>query len=40
MNSLLDKEEAAETVLKTSLPLLKSDECERVKDNSPTLFKT
>lgn len=39
MNSLLDKEEAAETVLKTSLPLLKSDECERVKDNSPTLFK-
>ena len=32
MNSQPDKEEAAGTVLKASLPFLKSDECERVKD--------
>ena len=31
MNSLPDKEEAAGTVLKASLPFLKSDECEKVK---------
>lgn len=31
MNSQPDKEEAAETVLKASLPFLKSDECDRVK---------
>ena len=31
MNSQPDKEEAAGTVLKASLPFLKSDECERVK---------
>ena len=31
MNSLSDKEEAAGTVLKASLPFLKSDECEKVK---------
>ncbi len=32
MNSQPNKEEAAGTVLKASLPFLKSDECERVKD--------
>ena len=32
MNSQPNKEEAAGTVLKVSLPFLKSDECERVKD--------
>ena len=31
MNSQPDKDEVADTVLKTSLPFLKSDECERVK---------
>ena len=31
MNSQPDKEEAADTVLKASLPILKSDECEKVK---------
>ena len=31
MNSQSDKEEAAGTVLKASLPFLKSDECEKVK---------
>ena len=31
MNSQSDKEVAADTVLKASLPFLKSDECERVK---------
>ena len=31
MNGQLDKEEAAGTVLKASLPFLKSDECEKVK---------
>ena len=31
MNSQPDKEKAAGTVLKASLPFLKSDECERVK---------
>ena len=31
MNSRSDKEEAADTVLKASLPFLKSDECEKVK---------
>ena len=31
MNSQPDKEEAAGTVLKASLPFLKSDECEKVK---------
>ena len=31
MNSQPDKEEAAGTVLKASLPFLKSDECDRVK---------
>lgn len=31
MNSQPDKEEAAETALKASLPFLKSDECDRVK---------
>ena len=31
MNSQPDKEEAAVTVLKASLPFLKSDECEKVK---------
>jgi hypothetical protein len=31
MNSQPDKEEAAGTVLKASLPFLKSDECERAK---------
>ena len=31
MNSQPDKDEAAGTVLKASLPFLKSDECERVK---------
>jgi hypothetical protein len=31
MNGQSDKEEAADTVLKASLPFLKSDECERVK---------
>ena len=31
MNSQPDKDEAADTVLKTSLPFLKSDEYERVK---------
>ena len=31
MNSQPDKEEAAGTMLKASLPFLKSDECERVK---------
>ena len=31
MNGLSDKEEAARTVLKASLPFLKSDENERVK---------
>ena len=31
MNSQLDKEEAADTVLNASLPFLKSDEHERVK---------
>ena len=31
MNGQSDKEEAAGTVLKASLPFLKSDECEKVK---------
>ena len=31
MNSLADQEDAAGTVLKASLPILKSDECEKVK---------
>ena len=31
MNSQPDKEEAADTVLKASLPILKSNECEKVK---------
>ena len=31
MNSQPDKEETDDTVLKASLPFLKSDECERVK---------
>ena len=31
MNSQSDKEEAAGTVFKASLPFLKSDECEKVK---------
>jgi hypothetical protein len=31
MNSLSDKEEAADTVLNASRPFLKSDECEKVK---------
>ena len=31
MNSQSDKEEAACTVFKSSLPFLKSDECERIK---------
>ena len=31
MNGHSDKEEAARTVLKASLPFLKSDECEKVK---------
>ena len=31
MNGQTDKDEAANTVLKASLPFLKSDECEKVK---------
>jgi len=31
MNSQLDKDEAADTMLNASQPFLKSDECERVK---------
>ena len=41
INSQPDKEEAADTVLKASLPFLKSDECERVwKNNSPISLMT
>ena len=39
MNSQPDKEEAAGTVLKASLPFLKSDECEKVKGHLSDIAK-
>ena len=38
VNSQSDKGEAAGLVLKSSLPFLKSDECERREGNSPISF--